>query len=465
MLCEQGGRKTEKLKKEKLKVEDLGAEKLKAEKIKAEELRTEKLRVEELRAEVIGRINVGGEIEDYDIFEIIDEVISEYTRNRILSVEKKCRLRKAIFDSIRGMDILDEILKDKDVTEVMINGPKDIFIEKSGELMRYDGCFNSQERLSDVIQQMVSDVNRRVNEASPIVDSRLSDGSRVNVVLAPIALNGPIVTIRKFPLQRITMTKLTEIGSITREAAEFLRILVISGYNIFISGGTGSGKTTFLNALSNDIPGTERIITIEDSAELQLQNIDNLVRLEARQPNMEGENGISIRDLIKASLRMRPDRIVVGEVRGAEALDMLQAMNTGHDGSLSTGHANSPKDMISRLETMVLMGMDMPVSAIRNQIASGIDVIVHLGRLRDRTRKVLEIVEVLDCVDSEIKLNTLYHFTEAEKQHREAFDCVVKQASGMVKGSLVWSGNGLVNTGKMTNTGFFEEAAVYGRTD
>ena len=455
---------------------------------------------------MIGRIDIGAEMKDEDIYEVIDEVIRQHSHREYMPVERKCRLRKELFDSIRGMDILDEILKDSEITEVMINGPESIFVEKRGEIQRFDGSFQSKERLADVIQQIVSDVNRRVNEASPIADSRLRDGSRVNVVLPPIALNGPIVTIRKFPLQRITMEKLMEIGSITKEAAAFLKVLVISGYNIFISGGTGSGKTTFLNALSNYIPETERIITIEDSAELQLQNIANLVRLEARQPNLEGENGISIRDLIRSSLRMRPDRIVVGEVRGAEALDMLQAMNTGHDGSLSTGHANSPKDMLSRLETMVLMGMDMPLTAIKNQIASGIDIIVHLGRLRDRTRKVLEIAEVLDCVQSEIVMNPLYQFREEIKEERSESGyssrgeviseagysakgevipeagysingegmskslCSIKgeampKAEGYVKGRLVWSGNGMVQVQKMINKGFFKEAVQYGRSD
>lgn len=339
----------------------------------------------------------------------------------------------------------------------MINGPDNIFIEKNGSINKIDESFTSGERLADIIQKIVSDVNRRVNESSPIVDSRLKDGSRVNVVLPPIALNGPVVTIRKFPEKRLTMSSLIEIGALTNEVAEFLRILVVSGYNIFISGGTGSGKTTFLNALSNYIPTSERIITIEDSAELQLQNIDNLVRLEARQANAEGENGISIRDLIKSSLRMRPDRIVVGEVRGEEALDMLQAMNTGHDGSLSTGHANSPEDMLSRLETMVLMGVDMPISAIKGQIAAGIDIIVHLGRLRDRSRKVLEIVEVLDYRDNLIITKPLYVFAEEASS--------INSKSNVVRGKLVWTGNGLRNVQKMLSAGFNEEAVQYGKGD
>lgn len=337
----------------------------------------------------------------------------------------------------------------------MINGPDSIFIEKKGRIEKVLTKFESQERLADIIQKIVSNVNRRVNESSPIVDSRLKDGSRVNVVLPPIALNGPVVTIRKFPDKRLTMESLIELGAITEDVAEFLRILVISGYNIFISGGTGSGKTTFLNALSNFIPKTERIITIEDSAELQLQDIDNLVRLEARQANAEGENGVSIRDLIKSSLRMRPDRIVVGEVRGEEALDMLQAMNTGHDGSLSTGHANNPIDMLNRLETMVLMGVDMPISAIRGQIAAGIDIIVHLGRLRDQSRKVLEVVEVLEYNNNVIGTNLLYKFKE-----NKLSDSLINNS---VNGVLVWTGNGLNNTQKMLSAGYHEEAIEYGK--
>lgn len=412
--------------------------------------------VKELRDRVIERIDVTEEIDDSRIYEIIDEVIAEYGRNKFLSVQAKCELKREIYDSIRGLDVLEDILKDKDITEIMINGFDNIFIEKNGILKKCDVKFSSKERLSDIIQQMVSGVNRRVNESSPIVDSRLKDGSRVNIVLNPIAINGPAITIRKFPERRITMEALIKINSISKEAAEFLRLLVVSGYNIFISGGTGSGKTTFLNVLSNYIPENERIITIEDSAELQLQNIDNLVRLEARQPNLEGENGITIRDLIKSSLRMRPDRIIVGEVRGAEALDMLQAMNTGHDGSLSTGHANSPKDMLGRLETMVLMGADMPLSAIKSQIAAGIDIIVHLGRMRDKSRKVLEIVEITGYEDSEIGVNSLYKFCENRK---------VGNMQGTVEGELVWTGSGLIHTTKLLNMGFYKEALRYGRAD
>ncbi len=346
---------------------------------------------------------------------------------------------------------MEEIISDADITEIMINGPDNIFYEKQGIICKYDGKFSSLERLEDVIQQIVSFVNRRVNESTPIVDSRLKDGSRVNVVLKPVAINGPILTIRRFPKERITIDKLIEINSITKEAAEFLRVLVVSGYNIFISGGTGSGKTTFLNALSNFIPNTERIITIEDSAELQLQNIENIVKLEAREANIEGENAVTIRDLIKSSLRMRPDRIVVGEVRGPEAIDMLQAMNTGHDGSLSTGHANSPRDMLSRLETMILMGMEIPISAVRSQIASGIDILVQLGRLRDRTRKVIEIVEIIGIQNDDFILNKLYEFDEEKGCEN------IK-----VNGKLTWTKNGLRNTQKLINNGLFKEAEIYG---
>ena len=335
----------------------------------------------------------------------------------------------------------------------MINGPDNIFIEKDGRIEKYNNRFSSKEKLVDIIQQIVSGVNRRVNESSPIVDSRLSDGSRVNVVLNPVAINGPVVTIRKFPEYSITMKKLIEIGSISLNVADFLKLLVNAKYNIFISGGTGSGKTTFLNVLSNYIPGDERIITIEDSAELQIQSVDNLVRMEVRQANDEGENGIDIRALIKSSLRMRPDRIIVGEVRGAEALDMLQAMNTGHDGSLSTGHGNSPKDMLNRLETMVLMGVDMPLKAIKSQIASGIDIIVHLGRLRDRTRKVLEIVEITGFNGEEILTNTIYRFEE---------DNIEGTNKGIVKGKLKWTGNTLINQKKLFDAGYGKEDISYG---
>lgn len=409
--------------------------------------------INKLREKVMEKIDVSTEISDDKVKEIVDEVILEYGNEKGLSVREKYRLQKEIYDSIRGLDILEELLEDKNITEIMINGPDNIFIEKDGRIEKYNNRFSSKEKLVDIIQQIVSGVNRRVNESSPIVDSRLSDGSRVNVVLNPVAINGPVVTIRKFPEYSITMKKLIEIGSISLNVADFLRLLVNAKYNIFISGGTGSGKTTFLNVLSNYIPSDERIITIEDSAELQIQSVDNLVRMEVRQANDEGENGIDIRALIKSSLRMRPDRIIVGEVRGAEALDMLQAMNTGHDGSLSTGHGNSPKDMLNRLETMVLMGVDMPLKAIKSQIASGIDIIVHLGRLRDRTRKVLEIVEITGFNGEEILTNTIYRFEE---------DNIEVTNKGIVKGKLKWTGNTLINQKKLFDAGYGKEDISYG---
>lgn len=409
--------------------------------------------INKLREKVMEKIDVSTEISDDKVKEIVDEVILEYGNEKGLSVREKYRLQKEIYDSIRGLDILEELLEDKNITEIMINGPDNIFIEKDGRIEKYNNRFSSKEKLVDIIQQIVSGVNRRVNESSPIVDSRLSDGSRVNVVLNPVAINGPVVTIRKFPEYSITMKKLIEIGSISLNVADFLKLLVNAKYNIFISGGTGSGKTTFLNVLSNYIPGDERIITIEDSAELQIQSVDNLVRMEVRQANDEGENGIDIRALIKSSLRMRPDRIIVGEVRGAEALDMLQAMNTGHDGSLSTGHGNSPKDMLNRLETMVLMGVDMPLNAIKSQIASGIDIIVHLGRLRDRTRKVLEIVEITGFNGEEILTNTIYRFEE---------DNIEGTNKGIVKGKLKWTGNTLINQKKLFDAGYGKEDISYG---
>lgn len=369
-----------------------------------------------LKKQLMDSIDLDRDVTDEELREVIDEIVLKSGETRYLPVLEKVFLSKELFDSVRGFDVLQELIEDENITEIMINGKDNIFIEREGKITKYKGRFSTEEKLQDIIQQMVSRVNRRVNEASPIVDTRLTDGSRVNVVLNPIAMNGPVITIRKFPKERLTMERLIEIGAITEEAANELRILVEAGYNIFISGGTGSGKTTFLNALSDYIPKAERIITIEDSAELQICGVENLVRLEVRQANTEGENAITIRDLIRASLRMRPDRIVVGEVRGAEALDMLQAMNTGHDGSLSTGHANSPKDMLARLETMVLMGVDMPVSAIKGQIAAGIDVIVHLGRLRDKSRKVLEIAEVLDYSEESIGLHTIYKYRYSLKR-------------------------------------------------
>lgn len=392
---------------------------------------------------MITRADMSRDITNEELYDIIDLILMENSKNEYISVKQRIELRNDIFNSIRGLDILEKIINNDEVTEIMINGPDNIFIEKRGKLQLFPGRFTSKERLMDVIQQIVSTVNRRVNESSPIVDTRLKDGSRVNIVLEPIALNGPVVTIRKFPLEVINMEKLIEYGSIDRETSEWLKTLVISGYNIFISGGTGSGKTTFLNALSNFIPQSERIITIEDSAELQIKGISNLVRMEVRQENTEGENGVSIRDLIRASLRMRPDRIIVGEVRGAEALDMIQAMNTGHDGSLSTGHANSSEDMLKRLEIMILMAVEMPLSSIRGQLAAGIDIIIHLGRLRDKSRKVLEIKEVIGMRDGEIETSTLYKFIEDNER------------DGIIEGHLEKCKKELQNNSKLKAAGLY----------
>lgn len=352
------------------------------------------------------------DIEDSRVYEWIDQAIVEYSRQVYITLEEKENLRQEIFNSFRRLDILQELVECSNITEIMINGTDNIFIEENGRIRRWEKSFDSVEKLEDVVQQIVGRTNRMVNESNPIVDSRLENGSRVNIVLPPVALNGPIVTIRRFPDKAIQMEDLISYGSIDKETALFLKRLVQAKYNIFISGGTGSGKTTFLNVLSNYIPKDERIITIEDSAELQIKNIPNLVRLETRNANSEGKNAITIRDLIKSALRMRPTRIIVGEVRGGEAIDMIQCLNTGHDGSLSTGHANSAKDMLSRLEMMVLMGMDLPLEAVRRQIAAGVDLIVHLGRLRDKSRKVLEITEILGYEKGEIRMNCLYRFEE-----------------------------------------------------
>ena len=368
-----------------------------------------------MHAKILQKLDMTREIEDEELTELIYGVLQEVSREEHLTLERKTLLGKELFNAFRKLDLLQEFLENEEITEIMINGTQNIFYEKEGRIFQSEKRFLSREKLEDVIQQIVAGANRLVNEVSPIVDARLPDGSRVNVVLAPVALDGPIVTIRKFGKDVLTMQQLIEWNSVSEEVSEFLAVLVETGYNIFISGGTGSGKTTFLNALSQYIPGEERIITIEDNAELKIQNVPNLVRLEARNANIEGTGAITIRDLIKSALRMRPDRIIVGEVRSAEAIDMLQALNTGHDGSLSTGHANSPRDMLSRLETMVLMGMELPLPAIQRQIASGIDIIVHLGRMRDKSRKVLEVTEVLGYDRGEILLQTLYRYEEEEQ--------------------------------------------------
>jgi len=397
-----------------------------------------------LRREILEVLDYGREMTDEEVFAQIDEVILQKNELRLLPVRVSHQLRNDLFDSLRRLDVLQGLLEDPGVTEIMINGPDSVFVEREGRLSKLETGFESEEKLKDVIQQIVAGCNRVVNEASPIVDARLAGGERVNIVLSPIALNGPIVTIRRFPDTPITMEGLIRYESITPQVAEFLRRLVTAGYNIFISGGTGSGKTTFLNVLSGFIPRDERVITIEDSAELQLQGIENLVRLETRNSNVEGCREITIRDLIKASLRMRPDRIVVGEVRGGETADMMQCLNTGHEGSMSTGHANSAKDMLARLENMILMAMEIPLEAIRRQIASGIDVIVHLGRLRDKSRRVLEIVEVVGYEKQEYCLNTLYQFEEeGEDEH------------GRVQGRLQEKAS-MVHTGKLKAAGLKE---------
>lgn len=366
----------------------------------------------QIRHNVYQNLDIARNITDDELYSVIDSCIYDASRQKIISIRQKEELRNRIYNSIKKLDILQELLENPDITEIMVNGKDNIFYEKSGYIEKWNKHFDSEQKLADIAQRIAAMSNRMVNEACPIVDTRLEDGSRVNIVLPPVAMDGPVITIRKFYDKPLTIDRLIELGSITEEAAHFLEKLVKSRYNIFISGGTGSGKTTFLNVLSDYIPDDERVITIEDSAELQLHNIKNLVRLEARMANSEGNNAVAIRDLIKSSLRMRPDRIVVGEVRGAEALDMLQAMNTGHDGSLSTGHSNSPKDMLTRLETMVLMGMNMPIDAIRTQIASAIDIIVHLARQRDKSRKVVQIAEVGDYKNGEIELTPLFRFVE-----------------------------------------------------
>lgn len=382
-------------------------------------------------------------LSDEELENEIERAVEQQLGKIYCTPKKKADIVQHIYSSIRGLGLLDNILKDASITEVMINGPDHIFIEKNGRVQRLNRSFESEKRLEDVIQRIVGEAGREVNQSTPIVDTRLEDGSRVNVVLPPISLVGPVVTIRKFSKTPMTIKQLIRYGSITEEIAEVLKILVEAKYNIFISGGTGSGKTTFLNALSNYIPRDERIITIEDSAELQIANIDNLVSLETRNANNSGAGEITIRDLIKSSLRMRPERIIVGEVRGPEALDMLQAMNTGHDGSLSTGHANSTRDMLSRLETMVLQGASgMPLQAIRMQIASALDVIIHLSRLRDHSRKTMEITEVLGVEDGIIQLNPLYRFEEDERT-----------TIGHVSGRLKRTSNAMQNTHKLMLAG------------
>ncbi len=401
-----------------------------------------------LKEEVISRIDMSRDVSDDEIKGIIKDAICDLKQQGKISLSEREELFRLLFYEVRRLGILEELMEDNSVTEIMVNGTNDIFIEKNGAISKWDRHFDSEEKLRSVIQQIVAKSNRTVNEASPIVDARLENGARVNVVMNPVAINGPILTIRRFPDDPISMKGLIAFSSITPEAADYLKKLVISGYNIFVSGGTGSGKTTFLNALSEYIPHDERVITIEDSAELQIRGIDNLVRLETRNANVEGLKEISIRNLIKSSLRMRPDRIIVGEIRDGAALDFLSAANTGHDGSLCTGHANSAKDMLSRIETMVLMGMDLPLPAIRRQMASAIDIIIHLGRLRDKSRKVLEISEMSGLVNGEFVLNPLFSFKEEGETK-----------NGLIKGSLKKTGT-LSYIEKLQRHGLYDKSSV-----
>ncbi len=406
----------------------------------------QELLIEEIKKYIADNLRLS-ELTDEQLEEEIENIISLKTQGKYISIEQKVNIKELVFSSIRGLGLLDSIIRDETITEVMINGHENIFVEKNGRVQRLDAAFESERRLEDIIQRIVGLSGREVNQSNPIVDTRLQDGSRVNVVLPPIALCGPTMTIRRFSKTPMTIEKLISYGSITQEIADNLELLVRAKYNIFISGGTGSGKTTFLNALSNYIPKDERIITIEDSAELQIKGIDNLVSLETRNANSAGTGQITIRDLIKSSLRMRPERIVVGEVRGGEALDMLQAMNTGHDGSLSTGHANSTEDMLSRLETMVLQGSaGLPLEAIRQQIASALDIIIHLSRLRDHSRKTMEITEVVGYENGKIILNPLYVFEEDENSTLHK-----------VSGSLKRTNNKMIHTQKLRLSGIYKE--------
>lgn len=385
------------------------------------------IKSELLYEKVMLRLDMTRETGEEELQEIILTVLEEAAEEEFLPLNEKIRISRELFNAFRRLDILQDLIEDESITEIMVNGTENIFYEKGGRLYRTDRHFISEERLCDVIQQIVGETNRYVNESSPVVDARLKDGSRVNVVLKPVAVNGPIMTIRKFPSEAVTMEQLIRWGSVTREAGEFVERLVEAKYNIFVSGGTGAGKTTFLNAMSDYIPKEERIITIEDNAELQIHGVENLVRLEARGANPEGEGAVTIRDLIRSALRMRPDRIIVGEVRGEETVDMISsAMLNGHSGSMSTGHANNPIDMLHRLETMMMMGIDLPLQAIQRQIASALDVIIHLGRLRDKSRRVLQIEEVLGYSDGRIITGTLYEFREEGMKNEKIEGGLVK---------------------------------------
>ena len=407
-------------------------------------------RLEQIKERIRIQLRDRSQVDDDVLYACIEEAVEEEARARYLPLAGRLELRNRLVNAFRRLDILQELVDNPEITEIMINGKDQIFVEQHGRISRWEEGFDSNQQLEDMIQQIVSRINRAVNVANPIADARLPDGSRVHIVLPPIALDGPVVTIRKFP-EPITVQRLLELGSLSEEAVEFLKKLVCAGYNIFICGGTGSGKTSFLNAMSAFIPETDRIVTIEDSAELQIRQVPNLVRLETRNANAEGEGAIEISDLIRASLRMRPDRIIVGEVRGKECLDMLQALNTGHAGSLSTGHGNSPKDMLSRLETMTLMAGELPLMAVRSQIASALDIMVHLGRLRDKSRKVLEIVEVGDFENGEIQLNPLFRFEEESDEDQKKRDGGWRREK--VKGSLVKVGS-LRSVEKLRQAGY-----------
>ena len=387
--------------------------------------------MEQIQKRVLEDMDLSEENDDARLKEKIEEKVWEYGKEHLISLEEEQRYVQEIFCSLRKLDILEELLQDDSVTEIMVNGYQKIFYEKAGRLYAWEKKFTGREKLEDVIQKMVAKNNRVVNEAMPIADARLEDGSRIHIVLEPTAIDGSCITIRKFPKEPMTMERLIELQTLSKEAAQFLEMLVKAGYNIFISGGTGSGKTTFLNALSGCIPSGERIITIEDSAELQLHGIENLIRLETRCANVKGMEEITIRDLIRASLRMRPSRIIVGEVRGAEAFELLTCLNTGHDGSISTCHANSTKDTVARMETMVLMNRELPLQAIRRQIASGVDIIVYLGRLRDKSRRILEITEVTGMEGEQVELNPLFLFRETGQISGRV--CGIQEKTGVMK--------------------------------
>lgn len=401
---------------------------------------------EHLKKKVMDSMNLFEDISDWNILHLIDEQLTNNEAYKCLALGVKRRLREDIYNSLRKLDVLQQLVDDSDITEIMVNSYDNIFVERKGRMYKWPGRFESKEKYYDVIQRIVSNVNRVVNESNPIADARLEDGSRVNIVLPPVALDGAVLTIRKFPKKVIDIEDLINKKTLTHHAASFLELLVKARYNIFISGGTSSGKTTLLNAVAGLIPAEERIITIEDSAELQIYNIPNIVRLEVKNESVEGGKGVAIRDLIKSSLRMRPDRIIVGEVRDQAAIDLLNAYNTGHDGSISTGHANSARDMITRLEGMVLMGSEIPIEAIRRQITSAIDILIHLSRLRDKTRRIMEISEVVGFKDGDIIINPLFEFIEEENGKREE-----------VHGSLVFTGNGLVHKDKLIKSGLLYE--------